>query len=172
MAELGQNQRSSQHLTCPDAPHAVRTLGLDGSPCRIPFVGAGTPADWRPASEGQHPSLITKNSPVATTARFTGLRLQMINSQSLGDSLKCLIIMTGNMQSKTERIKIALANGDWLSALRTASRFHDRSADTLTFKRGFDAYQHPDFYRQLGKNPDELISDARKRLQARFLVRR
>jgi hypothetical protein len=54
------------------------------------------------------------------------------------------------MQSKTERIRTALANGDWLSALRMASHFHDRSNDTLIFKRGFDAYQHPDFYRQLG----------------------
>jgi hypothetical protein len=72
------------------------------------------------------------------------------------------------MQSKTERIKTALADGDWLSALRTASRFHDRSTDTLAFKRGFDAYQHPEFYRQLGKDPDKLISAAIKRLQARF----
>jgi hypothetical protein len=45
------------------------------------------------------------------------------------------------MQSKTERIKTALADGDWLSALRTASRFHDRSDDTMAYKRGFDAHQ-------------------------------
>jgi hypothetical protein len=61
------------------------------------------------------------------------------------------------MQPKTERIRTALANGDWLSALRTASRFHDRSNDTLAFKRGFDAHQHPDFYRQLGKDPEKLV---------------
>jgi hypothetical protein len=72
------------------------------------------------------------------------------------------------MQSKTERIKTALDRDDWLSALRVASRFHDRSADTLTFKRGFDAYQHPDFYRQLGKDPDKFINAAIERLQARF----
>src|SRR5882757_7078006 len=72
------------------------------------------------------------------------------------------------MQSKTERIKTALADGDWLSALRTPSRFHDRSCDTLTFKRGFDAYQHPDFYRQLGKDPEMLINEAITRLHARF----
>lgn len=61
------------------------------------------------------------------------------------------------MQPKTERIRAALDRGDWLSALRLASRFHDRSSETLTFKRGFDAYQHPDFYRQLGKDPEVLI---------------
>jgi hypothetical protein len=72
------------------------------------------------------------------------------------------------MQSKTERIKTTLAQGDWLSALRLASRFHDRSNDTLTFKRGFDAYRHPDFYRQLGQDPDQLVGAAIARLHARF----
>jgi hypothetical protein len=72
------------------------------------------------------------------------------------------------MQSKTERIKTALADGDWLSALRVASHFHDRSNDTLTFKHGFDAYQHPDFYRQLGKDPEKLVGAALTRLLARF----
>jgi hypothetical protein len=69
---------------------------------------------------------------------------------------------------KTERIKTTLDRGDWLSALRIASRFHDRSNDTLMFKRGFDAYQHPDFYRQLGKDPEKLVNAAVKRLRARF----
>jgi hypothetical protein len=72
------------------------------------------------------------------------------------------------MQSKTEHIKTTLARGDWVSALRLASRFHDRSDDTMAFKRGFDAYRHPDFYRQLGKDPDKLIHSALERLQARF----
>jgi hypothetical protein len=72
------------------------------------------------------------------------------------------------MQSKTDLIKTTLARGDWVSALRVASRFHDRSDDTMAFKRGFDAFQHGDFYRQLGKDPDELIHSAVERLQARF----
>jgi hypothetical protein len=40
--------------------------------------------------------------------------------------------------------------------------------DALLFKRCFDAYQHPGFYRQLGKDPGDLVSAAVKRLQARF----
>ena len=63
---------------------------------------------------------------------------------------------------------MTLDRGDWPSALRIASRFHDRSNDTLMFKRGFDAYQNPDFYRQLGRDPDKLVDAAIKRLQARF----
>jgi hypothetical protein len=80
-----------------------------------------------------------------------------------------MIIIAGQeMQPKTELIRTALDRGDWLSALRVASRFHDRSDDTLTFKRGFDAYRHPDFYRQLGKDPEKLVDAAVTRLLARF----
>jgi hypothetical protein len=72
------------------------------------------------------------------------------------------------MQSKSECIKQALRDGDWVAALRLASRFHDRSSDTAMFKRGFDAYQHPGFYRQLGKDPNQLVAAAVIRLWRRF----
>jgi hypothetical protein len=72
------------------------------------------------------------------------------------------------VQSKSESIRKALAHGDWYRALRLASRFHDRSAATQIFKRGFDAHQNPNFYRQLGKDPDELTAAAVKLLRARF----
>jgi len=72
------------------------------------------------------------------------------------------------MESKTESIRTALAHGDWLSALRTAAHFHDRSTDTMAFKRAFVAWQHPEFYRQLGKEPDRLVEAAMNRLRARF----
>jgi hypothetical protein len=75
---------------------------------------------------------------------------------------------TKAMQSKTELIRATLDRGDWLNALRVASRFHDRSDDTMTFKRAFDAYQHPEFYWQLGKDPDQIIHSAVERLKARF----
>jgi hypothetical protein len=71
-------------------------------------------------------------------------------------------------QSKSERIKESLKDEDWVAALRLASRFHDRSSDTATFKRGFDAYQYPGFYRQLGKDPDQLVAAAVVRLWCRF----
>jgi len=84
------------------------------------------------------------------------------------DVIDIAISQATHMESKTDRIRTALAKGDWLTALRTASRFHDRSNDTLTFKRGFDACRNRDFYKQLGKNPDELVEAAIIRLHARF----
>src|SRR5260221_454694 len=47
-----------------------------------------------------------------------------------------------------------------VGALRIAARFFDRSSDTKTFKRGIGAYNNPDFYRQLGKDPEQLVRDA------------
>jgi hypothetical protein len=72
-------------------------------------------------------------------------------------------------QSKSERIKRALESGDWLTALKIASRFFDRSEDTLIFKRGIDAYRHPAFYDQLGKNPEQIVNEAVSLLRRRFL---
>jgi hypothetical protein len=46
-------------------------------------------------------------------------------------------------------------------ALRIAARFFDRSVDTKTFKRGMDAHNNPDFYRQLGKDPRQLMKNAK-----------
>jgi hypothetical protein len=44
----------------------------------------------------------------------------------------------------------------------------DRSADTKLFKRGMDAHNHPDFYRQLGKEPEQITQDALETLANRF----
>jgi hypothetical protein len=54
-----------------------------------------------------------------------------------------------------------------VGALRIAARFFDRSAATKTFKRGMDAHNNPGFYRQLGRDPDLLLSAALTELLAR-----
>jgi hypothetical protein len=55
--------------------------------------------------------------------------------------------------------------------LRIAARFFDRSAATKMFQRGMDAYHHPEFYRQLGKEPHELVEAALQVLAKRFDLR-
>ena len=60
------------------------------------------------------------------------------------------------------------AIGDQVGALRIAARFFDRSEATITFKRGMDAHNNPGFYRQLGKDPDWLLSAALELLARRF----
>jgi hypothetical protein len=60
------------------------------------------------------------------------------------------------MKCKRDQVRAAWAAGDQIGALRIAARFFDRSIDTRTFKRGMDAYNNPSFYRQLGKEPEQI----------------
>jgi hypothetical protein len=76
------------------------------------------------------------------------------------------------VESKSEQIRRALVAGDRISALRLASRFHDRSHDTIVFKRGMDAHNNPAFYRQIGKDPEQLKATALALLEIRFLLGR
>ena len=75
------------------------------------------------------------------------------------------------MQTKTDQIRAVWASGDRIGALRIAAKFFDRSTDTRIFKRGMDANNYPDFYRQLGKVPQELVTAALALLQKRFNLR-
>lgn len=72
------------------------------------------------------------------------------------------------MNCKTDQIRAAWHAGDRIGALRIAARFFDRSIDTKTFKRGMDAYNNPNFYRQLGKDPEQIVRDALDVLEKRF----
>jgi hypothetical protein len=58
--------------------------------------------------------------------------------------------------------------GDRVGALRIAARFFDNSDATKTFQRGMDAFNHPAFYTQIGKEPQELIRAALELLAKRF----
>jgi hypothetical protein len=76
--------------------------------------------------------------------------------------------MGGDMIFKTDQIRAAWATGNQIAALRIAARFFDRSIDTKVFKRGWDAYNNPDFYRQLGKDPEQIVRAALDVLGKRF----
>jgi hypothetical protein len=64
------------------------------------------------------------------------------------------------MKCKSDQIRAAWGSGDRIGALRIAARFFDRSIATRTFKRGIDAHNNPSFYRQLGKDPEQLTQAA------------
>jgi hypothetical protein len=70
--------------------------------------------------------------------------------------------------TKLDSIRAAWAAGDRLGALRIAARFFDRSGATKAFKRGMDAHNNPEFYRQLGKDPDLLLRTALELLARKF----
>jgi hypothetical protein len=72
---------------------------------------------------------------------------------------------------KTDQIRAVWAGGDRIGALRIAAQFFDRSATTKMFQRGMDAYNHPGFYRQIGKEPQEVVTAALEMLAKRFDLR-
>ena len=70
--------------------------------------------------------------------------------------------------SKCSKIREAWASGDRIAALRIAARFFDRSEATQIFKRGMNAHNHPDFYRQLRQDPDQITTAALHLLARKF----
>jgi hypothetical protein len=72
------------------------------------------------------------------------------------------------MNCKSDQIRAAWSAGDRVGALRIAARFFDRSIDTITFKRGIDAFNNPSFYRQVGKDPEQLTAAALELLPKKF----
>jgi hypothetical protein len=75
------------------------------------------------------------------------------------------------MISKSDKIRAAWAAGDHIGALRIAGRFFDRSDATKVFKRGMDAHNNPEFYRQLGKDPEQLLITALDLLERKYNLR-
>jgi hypothetical protein len=78
------------------------------------------------------------------------------------------ICVPDRMNSKISKVRSAWASGDRVGALRIAARFFDRSADTKSFKRGMNAHNYPEFYRQIGKNPEQILAEALENLANRF----
>jgi hypothetical protein len=70
--------------------------------------------------------------------------------------------------TKADKIRSAWAAGDKIGALRIAARFFDRSDATKAFKRAMDAHNNPQFYRQLGKDPELLLRTALELLAHKF----
>jgi hypothetical protein len=72
------------------------------------------------------------------------------------------------LKCKVYQIRDLWAAGDHIGALRVAARFFDRSTDTMIFKRGMDAYNNSNFYRQLGQEPNHVTAIALERLARKF----
>lgn len=74
------------------------------------------------------------------------------------------------MISKTQQAVTKYLNGDRKAALQMASTFrlgltrHERA----TLQRGYECLHSPDFYKQLGRNPEKCILEAEELFKARF----
>jgi hypothetical protein len=63
-----------------------------------------------------------------------------------------------------------MAAGDWPAALRIASRFPRLGDHREDISRAWTAVQHPEFYREIGQSPDDLVARGIAALKARYPV--
>lgn len=61
------------------------------------------------------------------------------------------------MKSKLSKLRDLFAAGKPLEALRIAARFPDLGDERNAIQQGWAAHQRPEFYREIGKRPEELI---------------
>lgn len=60
--------------------------------------------------------------------------------------------------TKLDALKTAYRNGDRIGALRIAAKFPRLGDHKEAITKGWAAHTNPDFYRQIGLDPDLLIT--------------
>ena len=63
------------------------------------------------------------------------------------------------METKLQTLKNLWRGGDATGALRIAARFPQLGAERDAITKAWAAIQNPGFYRQIGKDPQQLIDD-------------
>lgn len=72
------------------------------------------------------------------------------------------------MKKKIDILKEYAASGDWHNALKVAAKFPQLGNEKVAITRAWEAIARPDFMRQIGKDPDALISAGVAALKARY----
>ena len=68
------------------------------------------------------------------------------------------------METKASKLRAAMAAGDWKKAISIASKFPRLGKHKRAITLGQDAIHNPRFLRQIGKDPEKVISDAKAAL--------
>lgn len=72
------------------------------------------------------------------------------------------------METKISKLKQAANNGDWIEALRIASKFPRLGEHKAAITRAWAAAARPEFYRQIGRNPEAEIEAGIIALKERY----
>lgn len=72
--------------------------------------------------------------------------------------------------TKLSVLKEHAAAGNWTAALRIAARFPRLGEERDAITRAWAALQHPDFYRQLGIDPEAAVRDGIAALRERYAL--
>jgi hypothetical protein len=74
------------------------------------------------------------------------------------------------VKTKLAQLKEAASAGNWQGAVLIAAKFADLGGEKAPILKAREAYLRPGFQRQLGKNPDELITAGIEALRRRYNV--
>jgi hypothetical protein len=76
--------------------------------------------------------------------------------------------MAKGLRALSRSVRTVLDARRGRSKAQPMARSHPYNNLTFQFKRGMDAHNNPGFYRQLGKDPDLLLSAALELLARKF----
>lgn len=71
-------------------------------------------------------------------------------------------------QTQLSKLTAMMDAGRWHDALKLAARWQDLGDQKAAITRGDAALKHPEFYRQLGQDPDKLVELGIAALRTRY----
>lgn len=74
----------------------------------------------------------------------------------------------GEPERKLDTLHAAMRAGDWREAMRIAAAFPRLGDEKAAITRAWEAYQRPDFMRQLRRDPNALIAEGVAALRRRY----
>ena len=99
----------------------------------------------------------------------TRLMLKPSATAAGGLSLRSLSTVFAVAKARpADRIMAALVKGDGHEALRLASGFQHLGDHAVAITRGWTALKNPQFYRELGRDPEQIIAVGIAAVKARF----
>lgn len=74
----------------------------------------------------------------------------------------------GEPDTRVEKIRAAMAAGDWHEALRLATKLQSLGTEEAAITRAWEALVRPEFLRQVKKDPAVAFEDGKAALRRRF----
>lgn len=74
------------------------------------------------------------------------------------------------METKLSQLLAMMADENWIDAIKFAAKFPTLGKDASDIVRAKEAINNPDLYRQMKKDPDELIAAGASALHRRFII--
>jgi hypothetical protein len=65
-------------------------------------------------------------------------------------------------------LRVHIAAGRWREAMKLAASFPRLGDEKVAIERAWLAYTRPEFCRQLGRDPDQLIEDGKRTLRKKY----